>query len=934
MGELPSGTVTFLFTDLEGSSRLWEAYPDAMGVALGRHDGLLRDAVEAHGGYVVKFTGDGVHAAFRTAEAAVAAAVDAQRRLTDAAWAETGPLRVRMGVHTGAAEVREGDYYGSAVNRAARIADAAHGGQIIVSHVTEELIGESLPDGLELVDLGEHRLRDLSRADRVFQVHAPGLGRDFPALRSIDAFPGNLPLQLTSFVGREDEFRTIAKAFDSTRLVTLTGVGGVGKTRLALQAAAEMIPRFADGAWFCELAAASDADAMTQVVASALGVNPRPGATLEGSIVEFLGTKRLLLVLDNCEHLLAAVGRLVEAVLRGAPGVSVLVTSREGLSVEGERNLTLRSLATPDAADGLTAIETSASVRLFVERAVDAHSDFVVTESSLAGIAEICRRLDGIPLAIELAAARTTAMSPREIAARLDERFRLLTGGRRTAVERHQTLRATVDWSYSLLGEREQTVFERLGVFAGSFDASAAEAIVSGEGIEPWDVLDALSDLAAKSMVVVERTEDTTRYQLNETMRAYALERLDDAEAADTWRRLYAVFYADFAEAAGPGMVSADEFVWRPRIRLELDNVRAAVAWSLDRTDTSDNLYAIRIIAALAYLVNQDRPSGLGTWAERSVDLAETTEPTYRAPILAAAAESLRGQGEMDRARTLAAAALRDGIPSDSPQTMLAYVVLTVADATRGDIALSYRETQDGIAQARAATGRDSFATAGLEAVAAIWATTMGNAVAAQTHVENSLSAARRVGNPTILSAAHYTAGDAATRSDDPSAALAHYNETIALVRAGAADTVYVPALQASAVLLLRTGEETEALERVREATARAHHDADMSFLIGTITAAIVVLNTVGWQDPLPELAGIVTLGKYSHLYVMPVANLYGTPEVIDKLRTAIGEDAFDRRAERGAAMNADEIAAFLLASIDRAKHDLPRLTLGAHETG
>ena len=344
MAELPSGTVTFLFTDLAGSTRLWEQYPEAMGPALARHDEILRGAVATHDGHVVKSTGDGIHAVFATAHDALDAAIDAQAALVGESWDETEPLRVRMGLHTGETELRDSDYYGGAANRAARLMSVAHGGQIVVSLTTEELVRDG---EYEFVDLGEHRLRDLTRAERVFQLNHAALAAEFPPLRSLDAYPGNLPLQLTSFVGREDEFRVIAKAFESTRLVTLTGVGGVGKTRLAMQAAAEMLPRFADGAWFCELAAAGDVDAMSQVVATTLGVNPRPGATLEGSIVEFLGAKQLLVVLDNCEHLLVAAARLVEAILRGASGVSVLATSREGLSVEGERNLTLRSLATP-----------------------------------------------------------------------------------------------------------------------------------------------------------------------------------------------------------------------------------------------------------------------------------------------------------------------------------------------------------------------------------------------------------------------------------------------------------------------------------------------------------------------------------------------------------------------------------------------------------
>ena len=344
---LPTGTVTFLFTDLEGSTRLWDEHPEAMKSALARHDELLRAAVESHGGHVVKTTGDGLHAAFGTADDAVAAAVAGQRALADVEGPE-GALRVRMGVHTGAATHRDGDYFGTAVNRAARLAAAAHGGQVLVSLATGELLGDSIADGASLLDLGEHRLRDLSRPERVFQLRAPGLGEDFPPLRTLDAYAGNLPLQLTSFVGRDDELDRVAKALDEARLVTLIGVGGVGKTRLATQVAAEVLPRFPDGAWLCELAAASDPEALVQVVAATLGVQPHPNVSLEGSIVEFLRAKELLLVLDNCEHLLDDAGLLAEAVLHECRDVRILATSREGLAVEGEQVWPLRSLRMPE----------------------------------------------------------------------------------------------------------------------------------------------------------------------------------------------------------------------------------------------------------------------------------------------------------------------------------------------------------------------------------------------------------------------------------------------------------------------------------------------------------------------------------------------------------------------------------------------------------
>ncbi len=472
---LPTGTVTFLFTDLEGSTRLWERHPEAMRTALARHDEILRDAVGQRSGVVVKTTGDGLHAAFAVAADAVAAAADAQQVLLDEAWALPEPLRVRMGLHTGRAEIRTGDYYGPAVNRAARVSAAAHGGQVVVSHATEELVRDDLPAGAALTDLGEHRLRDLARPERVYQVDAPGLRSDFPPLRSIDAYPTNLPLQLSSFVGREREIATIAKELYDARLVTLTGVGGVGKTRLSIQVAAEVLPHYRDGVWLCELAAATDPDSLAQVVASTLGVAQRPGLDLAASILEYLRGRELLVLLDNCEHLLDAAGRLGEGVLRECAGVRILATSREGLGVEGERVVALRSLGVPEQGAGSDAAAASEAVRLFLERAHAAQAEFELDAASVEAVGEICRRLDGIPLAIELAAARVVAMHPREIADHLDERFRLLTGGRRTAVERHHTLRATVDWSYSLLGPTEQAVFARLGVFAGSFDASAAD---------------------------------------------------------------------------------------------------------------------------------------------------------------------------------------------------------------------------------------------------------------------------------------------------------------------------------------------------------------------------------------------------------------------------------------------------------------------------
>ncbi len=439
----------------------------------------------------------------------------------------TGPLRVRMGIHSGHADVREGDYYGTAVNKAARLMSAAHGGQIVVSLATEELV----PDGaVELVDLGEHALRDLARPERVFQVAHPGLVREFPRISSLDAFGGNLPVQVTSFVGRDDDLDRIVAILDDSSLVTLTGTGGVGKTRLAVQVAAEVVPRFGDGAWFCELAAVDDGEAMAQVVSATLGCLQRPGLSLAQSVVEYLKLRELLLVLDNCEHLLDEASDFADAVVRSCPNVRVVATSREALDVAGERVVRVRSLDAPASSASGDELAQSAAVRLFTDRAVDAGAETAWDTLQLAAVGEICRRVDGIPLAIELAAARTASMSPADVATHLDERFRLLTGKRRGRVERHQTLRATVEWSYQLLDDDDRLVFDRLGVFAGTFDAPAAVAVAGGDDLDGWEITEALSSLVAKSMLVPETGADgTTRYGMLETLRQFARERLDDA---------------------------------------------------------------------------------------------------------------------------------------------------------------------------------------------------------------------------------------------------------------------------------------------------------------------------------------------------------------------------------------------------------------------
>ena len=917
MAELPTGTVTFLFTDLEGSTRLWEEHPDAMQGALARHDEILRDAIAAHDGHIVKTTGDGVHAVFTDAGSAARAARDAQLALAREAWTGVPPLRVRMGLHTGPAELREGDYYGTAVNRAARLMSVAHGGQVVVSLTTEELLRDEGADDFTLLDLGEHRLRDLSRPERIFQLGGPGMGTEFPPLRSLDAFAGNLPAQVTSFVGRDRELAAVAGALDDARLVTITGVGGVGKTRLALHVAAELLPRYPDGAWLCELAAAEDSETMLQVVASSLDVAPRPDMSLEASILDFLHAKHLLLVLDNCEHLLDAADRLAGSILRECRHVEILATSREVLSVPGEHVVGLRSMTVPTGTVTLEAATASESVQLFGERAAAARAGFAVDESNASPIVEVCRRLDGIPLAIELAAARVSSMSPAEIASLLDERFRLLRGGRRTALERHQTLRATVDWSYSLLDQAERAVFDRLGVFAGVFEAGDARGVVAGDGIEDWDVLDALTSLVAKSLLLADEDADgVTHYQMLETIRAYARERLDTAGESDAWRRRHAEHYAAFAETARELLVGPDELPWRRRLRLELDNVRSAVFWALDAGSADDHELAIRIIANLATETTLDRRSDYGLWAERALLYLDETTPGRRAAVLAAAAFAAYHRGDLDLARARAGHALGSGVTEDCPAPLVVYVVNSV-------VAMSSGQYEDGLAvvtgalDAPASTG-ELYAEANLHAVRSfIQSAVMGNLDQARRDADAALELSRRIGNPSQLVIA-LTAFGTAWREGDPTRARRALEESLQLVGEGASDVNLALACQELARLRLGDGDLVGALRAVWIAVSHSHANGDRPGIVGTLLVAAEVLAAAGQHEAVVTLSRGVAAGLQSLTAGIGATN--SQDQMLRDARAALGDERCDAAAARGRAMSYEEVVAYALMELESAQ--------------
>jgi predicted ATPase/class 3 adenylate cyclase len=914
-GELPSGTVTFLFTDLESSTRLWEEHPEAMHAAIARHDEILHKAIRAHGGTVVKMTGDGAHAAFATAHAAIGAAIDAQLGLAGESWGATGALRVRVGVHTGPAEQRAGDYFGTALNRAARLTNVAHGGQIVVSQATADLARDELPGGCELVDLGEHRLRDLSRPERVYQVARNGLERDFPRLRSLEAFPGNLPAQVTSFVGRVEEIASVAEASREDRLVTLTGVGGVGKTRLAVQTAAEVLPAYPDGAWLCELAAAGDPDAMVQVVAAALGVQSYPGVALDARVREVLGDRRVLLVLDNCEHLLDAVSLLAEGVMRECARVRILATSREPLDIGGERVVRVRSLPMRDPlAKGEAGAESDA-VRLFVERAASAEPDFRLDETNARIVEDICRRLDGIPLAIELAAARAVAMSPGEILGLLDERFRLLTGGRRTAVERHQTLRATVDWSYSLLNPTEQVVFARLGVFPASFDAAAARAVTGGDGVEVWDVLDALTGLVSKSMVnTVAGASGATRYQLLETMRQYARERLDESGDADRCRRAHAAHYeeivADYSHAMRTGQQLSR---MRDALTLELDNLRAAVTWALDSDTPGDSDAALRIAVALAGVGPTDRrAAGLIAHADRLVERANTSSSELRAGVLAGmASDALTLRGDPAAAEDLARRALADG-PTNLGAVAMAYTTLSLCAGITGDPERQLEilaEGQRATAQIGAGTAHDR---AFFEMQLALAEARRGDAHAARTRAAEAVRLAREAQFPFRLAQTLNIWADLA-RYDDPDAAEA------ALAEAAHVAPDALPASERGRTFLLRAqvraqrGDARRAVALLHQALVVWGSEVPTLYAAAATYRAATILAAADEVRPAAVLAGAATAGPHA-----VTTNLLAPRareelnQTIQHLRATLGDELYDTEAARGAALSSDDTVRFI----------------------
>jgi predicted ATPase len=872
-----------------------------MRTALELHDAIVRGAIARQSGVVFSTGGDGFAAAFPRAGDAFAAATDAQAQLASAPWPAEAAVRVRMGLHTGEVIERDGDYFGAPVNQAARLMALGHGRQVLCSAVTAGLLGADVT----LIDLGEYRLRDVSAPQRVFQV-GPGA---FPALRALEELPGNLRAPPTSFVGRAAELAEVVALVRAHRLVTLTGVGGVGKTRLALEAASVMAGEFPDGVWVVELGPVDDPAEVPDAAATTLGLMEQRGVSATESVTAALAGRRCLLVVDNCEHVLDAAAELIDTVLARSPTPKVLATSREGVRAAHEQLWPVPSL------DVRRGIESEA-VALFVERARAVVPAFEMrTAEEREAVVEVCQRLDGIPLAIELAAARVIAFTPAEIAAHLDERFRLLTGGRRAALERHHTLRAALDWSYSLLGEPERAVFDRLAVFPASFDAAAATAVAAGDGIEDWDVIDALTGLVTKSMLDAgPGAGNTTRYEMLETMRHYARERLAAAGSSDERRRRHARHFAGVADQLGPRSrwEGSEEDPWLEKVLVDFDNFRAAVAWGLDAASDEDAELAMPIIANLAGSLTEGYTGGVAAWAEQAVKRAEASDPRYRGIVYAVAAMTALNRGDYALGRRLAPEALRHGAVEGCPYPWAPYAA-AFTYARPDDLPGLLAEALAALEGAGASEWDRAFLRAGAAAMAALH----GRLELAESEAASALAAGRRLNSPALTASALYTIGLARSHSE-PDAALAALEEYLDIT--GTRHTSQVVLARSFALiaqLRAAAGDLAGALDDLRQAIDTALVRGDRPAMAFTLARAVVVLCP---EDPATAavLSGVTGGGVLARQLPVLTWERQWFQHTIDRIKDLLGDEPYQTAFSRGTALTYDDAVATTLDAIER----------------
>jgi predicted ATPase/class 3 adenylate cyclase len=784
---LQSSTITFLFTDIEGSTRLWQLYPHSMPAALARHHAILRQSIEANQGYVFQVVGDAFCAAFPDAIAGLSAALDAQKALLAEPWTDIQPIRVRIGMHTGSVEILEGgglsgEYAsGLTLSRVARLMSAGHGGQILLSLATQELVRDLLPSGVALRDMGLHRLKDLIRPEHIYQVVAPDLPQDFAPLKTLDSHPHNLPIQLTGFVGREREMEELKQLLAATRLLTLTGSGGAGKTRLALQVAADQSDAFTDGVWFVDLAPVSEPALAAQSIAAVLGVREEPQRPLLETLTHYLQDRELLLILDNCEHLVEACARIADRLLRAAPKIKMIATSREGLQISGETTYRVPSLRVPDLQHlpSLEALTQYEAVRLFVDRAVAVLPSFQVDNKNAPAVAQICHQLDGIPLAIELAAARVRVLSVEQIARQLQDSFRLLSGGSRVALPRQQTLRALIDWSFDLLAEAERILWLRLAVFNGGWTVAAAEAVCGDEKLDPLEIFDLLTRLADKSLVNVDASTELTRYGMLETIRQYCLEKLRAAEDEKNTRQRHLAYFLELAERADLKLITSAQQEGLAELDAELDNLRAALEWSLKENPVEGLRLANRLGHFLKIRGNLTEGKNIFTQALQAAPQApqEAIAKGLRTQglFLHTLGENMPAREVLQKSLDLSQA-IGDGDGASNSATMLGLVALFTGEHAEAEQlfleSLDFEQKQN-----------DRRGVSSILSNLAVNAAARGDFAFAQGYIQESVVIIRELGDKIGLSYALNNLGYLAEVQGDFPAALRAYQECLALSR-------------------------------------------------------------------------------------------------------------------------------------------------------
>jgi len=899
----PTGTVAFLFTDIEGSTQRWESHREAMDDAVKRHDALLREAIDRRSGYIFKTVGDAFCVAFARVSDAVATACEAQRARSAQDFSSVGGLPIRMGLHVGEASERNGDYFGPAVNRVARLMSIGHGGQILVSGVTRDLAARDLPAGASLLDLGAHRLKDLTEPEQVWQLTIAGLPAEFPSLKSLDTLPNNLPIARTSFRGRDRDLEEVKSLLGQRKLLTLFGSGGVGKTRLALQVGADVLDQNPDGVWLIDFAPITDPELVASVIAKEIGMAQVEGRRVDESIPQWLRRKKLLLILDNCEHVLEPVAAIADAITGGCPDVRMLATSRQALGVSGEEVVRLASLDVPHKIADLTAaaIMEFGAVALFVDRAHSVDKSFKLTDDTAPIVADICRRLDGIPLAIELAAARVKVLSIPNLAQRLNERFRILTGGSRTALPRQKTLSALIDWSYDLLTPQEQLLFARLGVFAGGFGLDAATNICGGEGLDEIDILDLLASLTDKSLVVADTSGEHARYRLLESTAAYALEKLTAAGEHEQLARRHAEYFRDQARAAAERYTGAT-LAWLAGVELELDNDRTALEWALTRGND-----AVLGGAIAGALVGLWRNAGLAVegryWISLALERVNEAEHPHIAAHLQFAQSNLssgkRSHDAAERAVRLYAS-VGDARGAARAQRTLAFALMQMGQLDEAKAAI-----EQALAALRACG--DTFNVAsGLDILASIEAL-RGDVGAARELYAQALAANKALGNESWTASVLGNMAELEFGDGHAEQALRAASEALEFDARGKNAASIATGHINCAAYRIALGDLSAARESAREGL-RLARQVRYEYVIANVLQHLALLSALGGDARRgAQLLGHVD-GQYSALGMQrEPTERWGYDKLMAALRETLSADEITAFAAEGAAWSEDQ---------------------------